>query len=218
MNKHIINQLFFSANAHTILPYLKAKINDLSCPKEFSLNSIVAMPMALELLLNPDIISLAKMNLAMPEFDENMKQLALNQLYKGWLQKKTEQELLESSSEFRKKIRAAETGKLDGNMENSQLETFEKAVTNFQEYQFFCQYDWRLTHWGTDRDICAIDALTFKTETSYIEFKTSGLPPIAALKNLADTFPSVRFTLLYRSLPDNPWIKMSIFPSLPFGY
>jgi hypothetical protein len=51
-----------------------------------------------------------------------------------------------------------------------------------------------------------------------IEFSTLWTPPIAALQELADMFPSVRFELTYRLEPSDPWTLVEIFPVKPWGY
>jgi hypothetical protein len=218
MRKFFINQLYLSENSHTILPYLKAKKDIIDCPGEFSLNSIKSMPEALKLPLNSDVLSLAKMNLEMPEFDEHLKDLALDHLFTDWKPQKTGPEMQAFILDLREKVRKVDVANDSEKSGNSMISIFEQAVSNFQKYRFFCQYDWRLTHWGTDLDICSVVSSTFTIPTTYIEFETSGLPPIVALRNLADTFPSVRFLLQYRNSLDKDWIKKSIFPSLPFGY
>jgi hypothetical protein len=218
MRKLFINQLFLSENSHTILPYLKAKKGTIDCPREFSLNSIKSMPEALKLPLNSDVLSLANMNLEMPEFDEHLKDLALDYLFANWKPQETGPEMQAFIIDLKKKVREVDVVDDSGKSGNSMISIFEQAVSNFQKYRFFCQYDWRLAHWGTDLDICSVASSTFTIPTPYIEFETSGLPPIVALRNLADTFPSVRFLLQYRKPHDKQWFKMSIFPSLPFGY
>jgi hypothetical protein len=44
------------------------------------------------------------------------------------------------------------------------------------------------------------------------------MPPVAAIQELASTFPSVRFKLKFRYDPDAPWAVEDIFAFPPFGY
>ena len=137
MGKHFINQLYLSENSHTILPYLRAKKGILDCPEEFSLNSIKRMPKVLKLPLNFEVLSLAKMNLEMPEFEGGLIDLAMAHLFKGWQQHKTDAGMQSLIKDLRNNVQEVIVAKDGEQSENSMINIFEQAVSNFQNHQFF---------------------------------------------------------------------------------
>jgi hypothetical protein len=59
---------------------------------------------------------------------------------------------------------------------------------------------------------------TFTVPTPGIEFTTVATPPILALQILANTFPSVLFTLDYATDTSTAWTEVRFHPFPPFGY
>jgi len=128
--------------------------------------------------------------------------------YKG---KRPREEILAAAATLRNSLQTIKG-------DNFRLKLFDRAMDNFNSHGFFCQHDWCLSHWGTTEDIQTAIQSTFHPTTICIEFTTLGTPPLIALQHLADTFPSVIFTLQYRSLSAKEWQEVQLFPLTPFGY
>jgi hypothetical protein len=157
----------------------------------------------------------------LPPLDEAVKEVAILALFSGQGQKQSESAIRAGIEETRTALIDAESGNgpvTAARSEKTVLEVFEQAVANYHRHKFFCQYDWRFTHWGTVEDIHSVVESTFDLPTGYIEFKTKWTPPIPALEALASIFPSVRFELKYQYAPSDTWKKVEIFPNPPFGY
>jgi hypothetical protein len=153
------------------------------------------------------LAKLSSQNMELPEFKDNVLQAVLQEIYEGRkIEKAPESDLLHKVKELKKSLKESDAKLLN------------KAVTNFEATGFFCQRDWCMTNWGTIEDIHSVDESTFTEDTTSIEFETLYSPPLKALKILADTFPSVRFRLLYKYAFEDSWTNMEIFPITPFGY
>jgi len=151
------------------------------------------------------------MNVALPLFDERIAAGFLTYLPPEYKGQQPRERILTTAGTLRNTL---QTTKRD----SVHLKLFDRALDNFATLGFFCQYDWCLSHWGTAEDIQNITQSTFHPATTHIEFVTLGTPPLIALQHLADTFPSVIFTLQYRSLSAKEWQEVQFFPLTPFGY
>lgn len=211
MPEYLINQLHFITNTEVILKYIKAVHVHDNPPPEFSLNAIKSMPDELFLPLNDDIISLSAMNSELPPLDEATTQAALSNIVFGAPEKSSESEISE-------KIKKIGDALADGPAGRSEIEAFHRAISNYKQYRYFSQYDWRMAKWGTIEDIHSVTPSTFRPPLTFIEFTTRWTPPIAALQELANTFPSVRFKLKYHFHPDDSWTVLDLFAFPPFGY
>ena len=208
----ISNRLHFLSNSKTILHYLKSKSDGRDAPPQFSLNSIKSMPDPLYLPINRFVMSLVLHNTALPTLDEATRDLVLSRLFPENPGKQPEKTIQNEIAAIR------HTMKQSVPSDPSDIDVFERAVANYEQFRFFCHYDWRLTHWGTVEDIRSVEAETFERPTRCIVFETYWTPPIAALQILSNTFPSVRFKLEYRHHPHDPWTEVEFFPFPPFGY
>lgn len=206
MSDLVSNRLRFLTNAKTILAYIRAKNPKGSAPSQFSLDSIKPMPNCLNLPLTVPIKTLSQLNADLPPLDENTKQVALTKLFSGKNERLSNESLIQKITELRSSVTPSDLG------------SFEQAVINFQQYDFFSAFDWRLHHWGTVSDIQSVIDATFVPSTTALEFTTCVTPPIAALQTLANTFPSVRFELSYRYLSQATWQEIEFFPFPPFSY
>ena len=207
MTAQVTNQLHFQSNAKTILSFLKSKAEPGESPSLFSLNSIKKLPQQLHLPMQSFLVQLSSQNMELPEFKDNALQVVIKEINGGKkIEKKPKSELLQSLHE------------LQGTLDLSDLKLLNKAAENYETTGFFCQRDWCMTNWGTIEDIINADESTFTDDTTCIEFETLYSPPLTALKILADTFPSVRFRLLYKYSFEDSWTNMEIFPITPFGY
>jgi hypothetical protein len=207
MDRYLINQLHFITNTEMVLKYIRAgRVHD-NPPPEFSLNAIKSMPDELFLPLDDAIVSLSESNVDFPDMGEPVKKAALSEGPFGLVGKLSESGIAEKIETVRKNA-----------PDSKGIELIERAVANYRQFGFFSQYDWRLVHWGTLADIHSVTPDTFEPPTSYLEFTTLWTPPIAAMQELANTFPSVRFKFKYRYRPEDPWIVEDIFAFPPFGY
>jgi len=209
--KQINNRLFFRTNTTSILAFLKKKAFPDNCQGLFSLNSIRQLPVSLILPLDADTRSLSLMNAEFPLFDERMAAGFLTYLPPEYSGKQSRERIVATAVAVRNSL-------LTTKNDNFRLKIFDQALDNFATHGFFCQYDWCLSHWGTAEDIQNITQSTFHPATTHIEFATLGTPPLIALQHLADTFPSVIFSLQYRSLSAKDWLEVQFFPLTPFGY
>ena len=216
MTDTIINQLHFGTNSKTILAFIKSGDPESSAPSQFSMNSIRLMPKGLNLLLNPGIKQLAAMNMELPALDEATRQTAASKLLCGYATKQSQTDIEAAIGELGTELKASSGG--NETAHKDALAAFDQAVSNYRKTGFFCQYDWRMAHWGTVEDILSVTPPTFERPTAYLEFTTYLTPPVFALQALAQTFPSVKFKLLYRYETSHAWTNMEIFPITPFGY
>jgi hypothetical protein len=224
MPDYLTNQLIFFSNARFILDFIKAKTAGGDAPPQFSLSAIKKMPESLYLPMNEPIRQLAILNMEippLPPLDEAVKQVAVSAVFSGQHGRASESAIGEAIDATRAALIEAECRKASvkaAGLNPTILEVFEQAVANYHHHQFFCQYDWRFTNWGTVEDIHSVVESTFELPTGHIEFKTKWTPPIPALEALAGFFPSVRFELKYQYAPSDVWKKVEIFPNPPFSY
>jgi len=211
MPEYLTNQLHFLTNSETILRYLGSKKGGDQTPEQFSLNSIRLMPESMNLPLNEQIKELSLMNIQLPVLDKNIEKVALPNLYFGQKSKRPESKIRERIEEIRISYRKSSA-------ERVEIDFFEQAVSNYEAFKYFTNYDWRLMNWGTVEDIHSITKTTFDLPTKYIEFKTAWTPPISVLQILSNTFPSVKFKLKYRYSDNSEWAKVTFFPFPPFSY
>lgn len=206
----VVNRLQFRTNSTTILPFLKSKADGTGGHPLFSLNSIASLPKALILPLNQVVVGLALQNIEIALVDESVKARFLADWRPDYRGKKTPQEL--------EACIATRRQKLTRDQETTDVDTFEQAVSNYRTHGFFCQFDWCMEHWGTVGDIEDLVETTFRLPTACIEFTTRETPPLIALQQLANTFPSVLFILSYRLLTGGEWREVQFYPFPPFGY
>jgi hypothetical protein len=211
ISNKVINQLIFFSNAKYILEFIKSHHPGNTSPPRFSLNSIKPMPESLLISAEDIIMRLALMNVEMPSLSDTVKHHALSHVYFGNQTRQPASIIENAIEETASTLRRSDSNKVT-------LDLFEQAVSNYRQYNAFCYYDWRLTHWGTTDDILTVVESTFALSTAYIEFETKWTPPIRAMETLATTFPSVRFELKYRLGEETNWVKQEIFPNPPFGY
>ena len=203
--------LYFRTNSNTILPFLKSKAGGSSGHALFSLNSIDNLPKELILPLSDDIIQLSLMNIDISILDEAVKTKFLANWTVEYTGKRPQSVIYEKKDELRKKLKSVKS-------HQAQLDVLEQAVDNYESKGFFCQFDWCMVHWGTSADIQDVTESTFLLPTTFIEFQTLATPPIIALQQLANTFPSVLFTLLYQYPPESTRAEVQFYPFPPFGY
>lgn len=207
----VINQLHFRTNSNTILPYLKTKAGGGSGHALFSLNSIINLPRDLILPLGVDIIQLSIWNTGVPILDERLKARFLALWTAEYTGKKSRSFICAKASDMLEKHNIASSRSLKPEVVN-------KAMYNFEHTGFICQFDWCMDHWGTTGDIHAVTECTFLLPTRFIEFQTINTPPLIAMQHLANTFPSVNFTLLYKYSLQDVWQEVQFHPFPPFGY
>jgi hypothetical protein len=190
-----------------VLKYIRAGHVHDNPPPEFSLNAIKSMPDALFLPLVDPVVSLAASNVDLPPLHGVVKEAVLFEAIFGEAGKLSDSGIRGKIDAVRKNVSDPESVAL-----------IDRAVANYGQYGFFSQYDWRLAHWGTIEDVHAVTPETFEPATTCLEFTTRLLPPVAAMQELANTFPSVRFKLKYRYDSDESWIVEDLFAFPPFGY
>ena len=219
---YVTNRLSFLSNARNILTFIRARNDQGQVPPQFSLQAIRPMPAALQLPLTKDVLRLVLMNSALPPLEATRRQVALDNLFYGQSQKASPAAVRQAIEETRAVLSQQAAAKGDSPLSpearQTALAVFKQAVANYAACQCFSYYDWRLTHWGTLADIQAVTPATFEQPTTWIEFQTQWTPPIAALRYLAQTFPSVRFELRYRGNSADSWTEVEILPLTPFGY
>lgn len=206
MTDYLTNHLEFLSNNRTIIAHLRSKLSSEVNQQLFSLNSIKPMPDEMQIPISEPVKRLSLMNTEMPFLEEDMKRIAVEKLGIPENGRKSDEEIEAFIDETRHSV------------SDPEIATLEKAITNYREFGFFSQLDWRLKYWGTDRDVHSVVPETFQLPTKCIEFQTCLLPPIPALETLVQAFPSVRFYLKYRYESKSPWKKMELFPAVPFGY
>ncbi|MCF8095510.1 MAG: hypothetical protein K9J79_09155 [Desulfobacteraceae bacterium] len=221
MDSLLTNQLFFFSNAKHILALLRSKAPGHGASPLFSLESIKATPTS---LLMPDfeyIRPLLALNIEIPGLAEKVRQVVLNQWFADPPYKADETSIRKRIDQLGGKLESASAERKNSVVPGSDKtlpELFEQAVDNYNKYKFFNQYDWRMAHWATTKDIQSVVESTFDTSTTYIEFATLWTPPLHAVQELADIFPSVRFELRYRYEKTDPWTNVEMFPIKPWGY
>lgn len=212
----VLNQLYFRTNSNTILPFIRSKSSQRTSPEQFSLNSVQPMPGLKALELNDMIRKLSLMNVTIPAFKGELSDNWWKDYTDSLPRKLGPQEL---NQEIERLAGIIESDQSINDTEKSRrLDSFRFARQNLLNFGFISQIDWRLENWGTIEDILSVTEETFFLNTPYIEFTTVLTPPITAIKTLANTFPSVRFELLYRTRSEVKWNKQEIFPLNPFGY
>ena len=87
MTEYVSNRLHFLTNAKTILYHIKAKYPDDRGPSQFSLNSIKHTPVDLGGPVDPAVVELSIMNLDLPTLDDNIRQIALDNVLSGSVEK-----------------------------------------------------------------------------------------------------------------------------------
>jgi hypothetical protein len=194
-------------NTEKVLDYIRAGHVHDAPPPEFSLNAVRSMPDDLFLPMAGPVIALAESNAELPALRGAVESMVLSQNVFGKVG-------TTAKSGIPEKIETIRKGAADG----GEAEWVDRAVANYEQYGFFSQFDWRLAHWGTIEDVHSVTPATFKPPTSHLEFTTLWTPPVAAMQELANTFPSVRFKLKYRYASDEPWIVEDLFAFPPFGY
>ncbi len=209
MNPIVENQLHFKSNRKTVLAYLKSKCT--SDDGLFTLNSIKKTPEQLDIELTKETKQLSILNVNAPEIKGSATGVLLDGLLNGNPSKASPEELSKIIESIQADFKSVERKEAD-------QAAFEKSVTNFENLGFFSCFDWRLSYWGTIDDVSSVDASSFHIKTECIRFETLWSPPLAALNNLANTFPSVKFELLYRYQAEQDWTKIQLFPQVPFGY
>jgi len=216
----LTNQLSFLTNSKYILKLLKEKAPANGSPPQFSLESIQPMPEALWMPQFECLKPLLALNMELPQMAEEVRRTALNDWILPSPQKADETTIRERIKQIGLTLNAAASDRAVNNAsgtDKTDLELFEQAVANYNQYSFFNQCDFRMDRWGTLEDIRAVDAATFELPTTCIEFTTLLTPPLSAIQSLVDLFPSVRFELKYR-FGKNEWTHVEFFPTRPWGY
>lgn len=219
----VVNRLRFKTNDRTILAHLKSKADGESGPSEFSLNSIRQQPDGLALPLTPEVRALSIMNAERPSreirstVDDAMFQVMVENLFEGQPEKSSSQEIAAEIATLRQTLESPEKAGevVDG---WTRLAVFEQALLNYQAVGFFTQYDWALSQWGCPGDIQSVEPETFVSPTGCLSFTSAWSPPVLALQELANLFPSVRFRLDYRYEDSEEWELIEFFPLMPWGY
>lgn len=209
--QRIANRLSFRTNSHTIVPFLLSKKVPTTPPPGFTLNTLAPLPEDLIAPFSPLVIDLSFKNAALPILDQSVRSKVIACLAPYYHNQLSPLALDEAVRQARQELD-------NGTLEKMDRDTLSRALDSHRQYGFFSQIDWCLDHWGCIGDI--IDALadTFTVPTPCLEFTTLGTPPILALQRLANTFPSVRFTLHY-AVHNNPtWTEVEFHPFPPFGY
>lgn len=221
MAELITNRLTFRTNANTILPLLRSAAPGRACPPLFSLNSIRPLPAELIMPQARWLRVLLLLNIELPPMEEGIRQAALNGMLDHPPCKAEEgairQNIASVGADLRRAVDTAAT-RAAQQAARDEFKLFEQASQNYAQYKFFSQYDWCMAHWGTIADIHSVVEDTFQLPTGRIEFTTLWTPPLAALQDLADMFPSVRFELFYRGPTTPDWVLHEIFPVKPWGY
>jgi hypothetical protein len=207
----IVNRLSFRTNSHTIIPYLLSKKERTHSRSNFTLNGLAECPKELFVTQTPRVVHLSLGNVALPILDESVRQpiaASLAPHYRGKL----------SPQELRKAVDNARHQLDCGNYVQMEGDALRQSLDNHRLRGYFSQIDWCLDHWGCPEDIVAMVDSTFTVPTPGIEFTTVATPPILALQLLANTFPSVLFTLNYAAETGADWVEVQFHPFPPFGY
>jgi hypothetical protein len=221
MPEYLTNRLSFLSNSSQILNYLRSPCRE-DCPTPlFSLDAIRSTPASLKLTIDSHVRRLSLLNSDLSGLDEAQKELIWGNLGDGCQSLSSQARIEAVIKEFRSSIgdKASTGPQTETNASNpTPSQCLENAISNYRQSGFFSYIDWRLAHWGTVHDVCSVVEDTFIQPTNYIEFQTRWSAPVTAMQYLANTFPSVRFELLYRFENEDPWTKVELFPTVPFGY
>lgn len=207
----IVNRLEFRTNSHTIVPFLLCKESLVHHRPGFSLNALAELPKELWVPELPVVIDLSLKNTALPILDDAVRLGVIACLSPHYHGKSSPSELHEAVERTGSKL-----GKDSATREESAV--LSRIIENHGSYGYFSHIDWGLDHWGCFADILSVSAETFKVPTPGITFTTLATPPILALQRLANTFPSVRFTLHYAVEKSEAWSEVEFHPFPPFGY
>jgi hypothetical protein len=226
MTKYVTNKLRFKTNVKTILVHLQSKAQGEACPPQFSLNSIRMSPRQLQLSLTPEILALSALNAKRPSLegrstlDPETSRVVVDNLYFGKSEKSSTEEVAAEIQRLR--VSLSEQSQEESRQElfdgKTGVTLFNQSIANYEQYGFFSQYDWQLTHWGSSEDIISVVPETFVEPTVCLEFESAWAPPVASLQELANIFPSVRFRLNYRYTDANSWELIEFFSMVPWGY
>jgi hypothetical protein len=207
----IINRLSFRTNSHTIIPFLLSQKGLRPSRPDFTLNALAECPKELLVQQTPSVAQLSLDNVALPILDESLRQrvaLGLAPHYRGKL---SPQELREAVDRARHELDCENYGQMEGG-------AVRQSLDNYRLFGYFSHIDWCLDHWGCPEDIVEMVDSTFTLPTPGIEFTTVATPPILALQLLANTFPSVLFTLDFAAETGTDWVEVQFHPFPPFGY
>lgn len=207
----IINRLSFRTNSHTIIPFLLSKKGRTPSRTDFTLNALAECPKELLVPQTPCVVQLSLGNVALPILDESVRQRVAAGLAPHYRGKLSPQELREAVDRVRHQLDG-------GSGEEMERDALQQSLDNHRMHGYFSQVDWCLDHWGCPEDIVEMVDTTFVVPTSCIEFTTVATPPILALQLLANTFPSVLFTLDYAAETSTDWVEVQFHPFPPFGY
>jgi hypothetical protein len=207
----IVNRLSFRTNSHTIVPYLLSKKERTHSRSKFTLSALAECPKELFVPLTPHVVQLSLGNAALPILDECLRQRVVESLAPHYRGKLSPQELREAVERARHELDCGIFGQMEG-------DALRQSLDNHRLSGHFSHIDWCLDHWGCPEDIVAMVDSTFTVPTPGIEFTTVATPPILALQLLANTFPSVLFTLDYAAETGAKWVEVRFHPFPPFGY
>lgn len=217
----LTNRLRFLTNSTQVLTYLRSHNRESDARPIFSFNSIRSTPKPLKLQADRYIRYLSLLNSDLSRFDEDQKGLVVKNLMEGLGDLSPQADIETAIDDIKKLIQrsvptATQAERLPS--QKTPAQWLDDAIANYRNYGYFSYIDWRLAHWGTVYDVCSVVEETFNLPTEWIEFETKWSAPVTALQYLANTFPSVRFELLYRFKDGQPWAKVELFPTVPFGY
>ncbi len=208
----IRNRLMFRTNSHTIIPFLLGGAKDVNRGEPcFSLQNLAQTPQQLLVPATPLVAELSLGNAAIPILDDNLRQEVIAFLgshYRG----------RQPAPQLEKTVAGLDQLLDQASPASDEAILLRRLQQNYQQFGYFSHIDWRLDHWGCAGDIDGVVAETFTVPTPAIEFFTLATPPILALQLLANTFPSVHFTLQYGVEGDGPVHEVRFHPFPPFGY
>jgi hypothetical protein len=207
----IINRLSFRTNSHTIIPFLLSKKERRQSRPDFTLNALAECPKELIVPQTPRVVRLSLENAALPILDESVRQRLAASLAPHYRGKLSPQELRTAVDSAHHQLDCGNSGEMEG-------DALRRSLDNHRLHGYFSQIDWCLDHWGCPEDIVEMVDTTFTVPTPRIEFTTVATPPILALQLLANTFPSVLFTLDYAPETSTAWTEVQFHPFPPFGY
>ena len=207
----IINRLRFRTNSHTIIPFLLSKKEYVQHLPGFSLNALIELPTNLITPESSGVFRLSLKNSALPILDDQVRKEVVACLGPDYSGQYSPAELDQAITAARQDLDKGQGGKEEG-------EILTLIVNNHKSTGYFSHIDWALDHWGCIADIQAVTPESFSIPTPGIEFTTLATPPILALQRLANTFPSVRFTLQYAVQDSATWKAVEFHTFPPFGY
>jgi len=207
----IINRLWFRTNSHTIVPFLLSRKECVPHRPGFSLNALIEMPTNLLTPELPVFFRLSLQNTALPILDDTVRAGVVACLTPQYRGKLSPAELDQAIATARQELENCPSDKEAGDI-------LMRIVDGQRSTGYFSHIDWALDHWGCIADISAVVPESFAIPTPCIEFETLAAPPILALQRLANTFPSVRFSLQYSWQDRATWSEVEFHPFPPFGY